>query len=58
MVLEDRVAIDENRLTVVETRVDLTRQDLTLANSRINYVVSRAAEDGDAILNEKYGMSL
>ena len=57
MVLEDRVAIDENRLTVVETRVDLARQDLTLANSRINYVMSRAAEDGDAILNEKYEFS-
>ena len=49
----DRLTVDENRMTVVEGSVQIVRGDLTRANDRINYVVARAAEDGDAALNEK-----
>ena len=49
-----RLSADENRLTVVESRVDLVRRDLGQSNKRLNVVVARAAEDGDALINEKY----
>ena len=50
---EDRLAESSNRVTVVENRVDLVRRDLGRTEQRLNVVVARAAEDGDAILNEK-----
>ena len=51
---DDRMAASDNRLTVVEGRVDLVRRDLGRSHQRLNVVVARAAEDGDAIINEKY----
>ena len=52
---DDRAAASENRMAVVEGRVDLVRRDLGRSHQRINVVVARAAEDGDAILNERFG---
>ena len=51
---DDRLASSESRVNVVENRVDLVRRDLGRTDQRVNVVVARAAEDGDAILNEKY----
>ena len=53
-----RLAGEENRLTAVEGRVDLVRLDLSRNTNRLNVVVARAAEDGDALINEKYVFSL
>ena len=50
---DDRVSRTESRLTVVEGRVDLVRHDNITADQRINVVVARAAEEADAIWNEK-----
>ena len=52
---DERLADDDNRITVVESRVDLVRRDLSQNNQRLNVVVARASEDGDAGINEKYG---
>ena len=43
----------ENRLSVVEDHLVLARGDLNRANSRIDHVVARAAEDGDAAINDR-----
>ena len=51
--LDLRQAEADNRLTLVEGRVDLVRRDLVRTDQRLDVVVARAAEDGDAILNEK-----
>ena len=50
---EDRFGSSENRLAVVEGRVDLVRRDLVRSEQRVNVVVARAAEEADGILNEK-----
>ena len=50
---EIRLAQGQNRLTSVEGRVDLVRQDVLQANQRINVVAARAAEDADASVNER-----
>ena len=51
--MEERISRGENRLTVVENRVDLVRLDHIHTEQRINVVVARAAEEADAIWNEK-----
>ena len=51
---DDRQVQQEVRLTVVETRVDLVRRDLGRSDQRINVVVARAAEEADAIQNERF----
>ena len=43
----------DNRLALVEGRVDLIRQDLAKTDARVDINVARASEDGDAIINEK-----
>ena len=48
----------DTRLTLVEGRVDLVRRDLARSDQRVDVVVARAAEDADAILNEKWVMKL
>ena len=48
-----RASASENRLTVVENRVDLVRRDLGRAEQRLNVAAARASEDGDAVANEK-----
>ena len=50
---DERVSISENKLTVVESRVDLVRRDNIRVDQRLNVVVARAAEEADAIWNEK-----
>ena len=50
---DDRLMASENRLTVVENRVDLVRRDLGRTEQRLNVVAARAAEDSDATVNEK-----
>ena len=44
----------DNRVTVVEGRVDLVQRDLVRNDQRLNVVVARAAEESDGHLNEKY----
>ena len=51
--VEVRAGLHENRLTVVENRVDLTRTDLVSTNQRLNVVVARAAEEADSVVNER-----
>ena len=51
---EDRLAESDNRLTVVEGRVDLVRRDLGRSDQRLNVVVARAAEEADSRINEKF----
>ena len=48
-----RASEADNRLAVVEGRVDLVRRDLALSSQRLDVVVARASEDGDAVSNEK-----
>ena len=48
-----RMSSGESRLTIVESRVDLVRRDHIRADQRLNVVVARAAEEADAIWNEK-----
>ena len=43
----------DNRLALIEGRVDLVSRDLARSDQRLDVVVARAAEDGDAALNEK-----
>ena len=50
---DERLAADQNRITSVESRVDLVKRDLGRSEQRINVVVARAAEDRDAAVNEK-----
>ena len=50
---EDRLAVSDNRIVVVETRVDLVQHDLARHDQRLNVVVARAAEDADAAINER-----
>ena len=49
---DDRLAGADNRLTVVEGRVDVVRQDFVRSEQRLDVVVARAAEDSDAHMNE------
>ena len=49
-----RASESDNRLVIVESRVALVREDLGHHSRRLNVVVARAAEEADAILNEKY----
>ena len=51
---DERLAESDNRLAVVEGRVDLVRQDMKRSEQRLDVVVARAAEDEDAHLNERY----
>ena len=48
-----RASEAENRLAVIEGRVDLVRRDLVRSNHRIDVGAARASEDGDAVLNER-----
>ena len=48
-----RLAETDNRLAVVEARVDLVQRDLHRSDQRMNVVVARAAEEEDGHLNEK-----
>ena len=50
---DDRLAADDNRLTAVEGRVDVVRRDLIQSSDRLDVVVARASEEGDASINEK-----
>ena len=49
-----RAASSENRLALVEGRVDLVRHDMAGSHHRVDVVVARAAEDTDSVLNDKY----
>ena len=51
---EERFGSSENRLAVVEGRVNLVRRDLIRSEQRVNVVVARAAEEADGILNERF----
>ena len=53
---DERLAESDNRLAVVEGRVDNVRRDLRRSEGRIDVVVARAAEDEDAHQNEKYNL--
>ena len=44
----------DNRIAVVESRVELVRQDLGRQNNRLYVVVCRAAEDGDEAINQRF----
>ena len=48
-----RQAETDNRLAIVEGRVDLVRRDLGRSEQRLDVVVARAAEDNDAGINER-----
>ena len=48
-----RMSGSDNRLAVVEGRVDLVRHDMASSSQRLDVVVARAAEDTDASLNDK-----
>ena len=48
-----RASEADNRLAVVEGRVDLVRRDLVRCHRRIDVSAARASEDGDALLNER-----
>ena len=50
---DERASGTENRLALVEGRVDLVRRDLSRGDQRLNVVVARAAEEADCHLNEK-----
>ena len=52
-----RMVGSDNRLSVVEGRVDLVRHDMESSSQRLDVVVARAAEDTDAALNDKYVFS-
>ena len=43
----------DNRLAVVEGKVELVRRDLGRSSQRIDVVVARASEDGDSQVNER-----
>ena len=51
--MDDRMARSINRTTAVEGRVDLIRRDQARSDQRINVVVARAAEEADALANER-----
>ena len=51
---DERLAEADNRITLVENRVDLVRRDLGRYDHRLDVVVARASEEGDAIENERY----
>ena len=53
-----RASEADNRLTVVESRVDLVQQDLSGHSNRLNVVVARAAEESDAALNLRFVSSV
>ena len=42
---DERLAGSDNRLALVEGRVDLVRRDLSRSEQRLDVVVARAAED-------------
>ena len=50
---DDRLVADENRLTAVEGRVDVVRREVVHSDQRVDVVVARSAEEGDAIINER-----
>ena len=50
---DERAAEADNRLALVEGRVDLVRQDLARNSHRLDVVAARAAEDSEAAQNEK-----
>ena len=43
----------DNRIALVEGRLDLVRRDLARSNHCLNVVAARAAEESDAAANEK-----
>ena len=51
--MDDRMAREVNRASAVEGRVDLLRRDQARSDQRINVVVARAAEEADALVNER-----
>ena len=53
-----RASEADNRLSVVEGRVDLVQRDLALGSQRLDVVAARAAEDEDGHINEKYSNDL
>ena len=48
-----RAAEADNRLALVEGRVDLVRRDLVRSNQRLDVQAARAAEETDGHINEK-----
>ena len=50
---DERLAETDNRLVLVEGRVDLVQRDLHRSDQRLDVVVARAAEEEDGHLNEK-----
>ena len=50
---DDRLVADENRLTAIEGRVDVVRREVVRSDQRVDVVVARSAEEGDAIINER-----
>ena len=51
--MDDRLARDSNLITSLQGRVDLLRRDHARSEQRINVVVARAAEEADAVVNER-----
>ena len=51
--MDDRWAREANRATAIQGRVDLLRRDHVRTEQRINVVVARAAEEADALMNER-----
>ena len=49
-----RAAEADNRLAIVEGRVDLVRRDLARNSQRLDVVAARGAEESEAAQNEKY----
>ena len=49
-----RMSDADNRLALVESRVDLVRRDLRRSRHRVDVVVALAAEETDAGLNERF----
>ena len=49
----DRISMGEVRTTLVEGQVNLLRRDQVRTDQRVNVVVARAAEEADAVWNEK-----
>ena len=53
---DERLAGADNRLTLVEDKVDLVRRDLSRQDHRLNLAAARAAEDNDEFLNERFNI--
>ena len=52
-----RASEADNRLSIVEGRVDLVQRDLARGSQRLDVVAARAAEDEDGYSNEKYAFA-